>query len=59
MNDSIKQQLIYEAKLEMARRNVWYYAKLKAPDFYLNDRLYLKDLCEQLQNFINFHKTVT
>ena len=44
----IKQQ----AKLELARREFFYYCHLKAPDFYKSDREYLIDLCGQMQEFI-------
>jgi predicted phage terminase large subunit-like protein len=42
-----------QARYELARRDFWYYCKLKAPDFYLDDRTYLKDMCNQLQEFIS------
>ena len=29
----------------------WTYCTIKAPDFYKPDRLYLKDICDQLQDF--------
>lgn len=41
--------LIYEAKLELARRDFWEYCKLLAPDFYNEDREHLKTLCYTLQ----------
>lgn len=44
----VKQQ----AKLELARRSIWEYSKLKHPDFYKDDRQYLKTICEEIQNFI-------
>ena len=43
--------IVYQAKLELARRDFWEFCKLKAPDFYKEDREYLKDLCYQLQSF--------
>lgn len=45
----IKQQLRYE----LARREFWYYCKLTSPDFYIESRLYLKDMCNTIQTFIN------
>jgi predicted phage terminase large subunit-like protein len=51
-------ELVYQAKLELARRDFWEYCKLLAPDFYKEDRLYLKDLCTQLQNFIESDEKV-
>lgn len=38
--------------MELARREFWYYCKLTSPDFYRNDRLFLHDLAEKLQWFI-------
>lgn len=48
-SDEYKQALKYEAKLELARRCFWDYCKLREPDFYLEERLHLKQLCETLQ----------
>lgn len=36
---------------ELARREFWEYCKLKAPDFYREDRPFLRELCETMQNF--------
>ena len=58
MNSNLKNYLKYEAKLELARREFWYYCKLKAPDFYKEDREYLKDLCNKLQDFLSNDKKV-
>lgn len=41
-----------EAQKELARREFWEYCKLKASDFYKEDRLFLKDLSTKLQWFI-------
>ena len=42
-----KRQLrIYAAGVDF-----WTYCTVKAPDFYTPDRLYLKDICDQLQDF--------
>lgn len=46
--EGLKQQ----AKMELARREFWYYCKLTSPDFYSNDRPFLHDLAEKLQWFI-------
>lgn len=43
--------IIYEAKLELARREFWEFCKLTASDFYKEDREFLKDMCYQLQDF--------
>ena len=44
-------EVVYQAKLELARRDFWEFCKLKAPDFYKDNRAYLKDMCYQLQSF--------
>ena len=44
-------EIVYQAKLELARRDFWEFCKLKAPDFYKEDRPYLRDMCYQLQHF--------
>ena len=38
-------------RCELARREFWEYCKLMAPDFYKEDRRYLKDKCYQYQEF--------
>lgn len=40
-----------EIKCELARREFWYYCKLLAPDFYREERTFLKDKCKAYQNF--------
>lgn len=40
-----------EAKKELARREFFYFCHLMAPDFYKEDRDFLKDLCNELQDF--------
>ena len=44
-----------EAKKELARRNFWEYCKLfdNRKDFYIDDKHYLKNLCDTLQNFMD------
>ena len=39
------------AKIELAKREFYFYCKVKAPDFYKEDRQYLADLCGELQEF--------
>lgn len=48
----IPKAIINEAKLELARRDFWYFCKLTAKDFYTDKRPFLHDLCNQLQTFI-------
>ena len=38
-------------RCELARRDFWEYCKLLAPDFYKEDRQFLKDKCEEYQDF--------
>lgn len=40
-----------QAKLELARREFFYFCHLKAPDFYKKDRQYLVELCNEMQDF--------
>lgn len=40
-----------EARLELGRRDFWEFCKLKAPDFYMEERAYLKNICHELQSF--------
>lgn len=50
--DNIDIQLaIKGAKIELARREFFFYCQLKAPKFYADDREYLKTLCEEMQRF--------
>src|SRR5574344_2007341 len=38
-------------RCELARRDFWEYCKLLAPDFYKEDRKFLKDKCREYQDF--------
>jgi predicted phage terminase large subunit-like protein len=40
------------AKIELAKREFFFYCHLKAPDFYKSDRKYLVDLCNEFQEFL-------
>ena len=40
------------AKLELAKREFFFYCMLTAPDFYKESRKYLKELCDDLQEFL-------
>lgn len=40
-----------QAKCELARRSFWDYCKVRAPEFYKDDRAYLRDICDQIQAF--------
>ena len=45
-------KIVLGAKLELSCRYFWDYCKLTASDFYKQDRVYLKELCDDLQEFI-------
>ena len=49
--DAIAAELHRRASYELARRSLWWYCKLMAPDFYRDDRPYLKNVCDTLQSF--------
>lgn len=40
------------AKLELSRREFFFYCNLKAPDFYKPERTYLVGLCHEFQAFL-------
>lgn len=46
-----KELIKLNAKIELARREFFFYCNLKAPDFYKPDRKFLVDLCDELQDF--------
>ena len=48
----IDERLKLEAKKELSRREFWQYCKFTSPDFYTEDRTFLKDLAQKLQWFI-------
>ncbi len=48
----IDERLKLEAKKELSRREFWQYCKFTSPDFYSEDRAFLKDLAEKLQWFV-------
>jgi predicted phage terminase large subunit-like protein len=47
-----KDILKYYARLELARRSFWEYCKFTSPDFYSEERIFLHDLADRLQWFI-------
>lgn len=47
-----RETIIRGAKIELARREFFFYCHLKAPDFYEENRKYLVDLCNAFQDFI-------
>lgn len=46
------QEIIKQAKLELARREFFFYCHLTAPSFYKKERQFLVDLCNEFQSFI-------
>ena len=46
------------ARIELARRNFFYYCRLKAPDFYKEERTFLVELCGAFQEFLNSNESV-
>ena len=46
------------AKIELARRDFFYYCNLKAPDFYKPDRNFIVQLCNEFQNFFESDESV-
>lgn len=54
-----KELIKLEAKKELARRYFWYYCKLLGKKgFFSNRKEYLKDLCTQLQDFVDSDKKI-
>ena len=47
-----KDLLKHYARLELSKREFWEYCKFTSPDFYTEERHFLKDLSERLQWFI-------
>lgn len=50
--------IIQGAKIELARREFFFYCHLTAPDFYRPDRQYLVDLCREFQEFLESDEKV-
>ena len=46
-----KDAIKYQARLELARRDFFYFCSIMAADFYKKDRPYLVNLCHELQRF--------
>ena len=47
-----------KAKKALARRSFWEYCKLTSPDFYNDNKEYLKDMCNKLQEFYESDKKI-
>ena len=53
-----KELIIRGAKLELARREFFFYCNLTAPDFYKTSRRYLVDLSNEFQEFLQTDEQV-
>nr|DAY71360.1 MAG TPA: Terminase [Caudoviricetes sp.] len=53
-----RETIIQGAKIELARREFFFYCNLKAPDFYKENRKYLVDLCREFQEFLESDEEV-
>lgn len=51
--NEIPEYVRLEAKKELARRNLYDYCQLTNPSFYKENRSYLKNMCNTIQDFIN------
>lgn len=47
-----REEIIKQARLELARREFFFYCNTRAPDFYKESRKFLVELCNDLQEFI-------
>lgn len=47
-----KEYLIRRAKMELARREFFYYCNATSPDFYTTDRAFLVQKCKDMQDFM-------
>lgn len=56
--NNIKEELKKQARLELARRDFFEYCKLTAPDFYKEDREFLKNMCNELQEFYESNEQI-
>ena len=54
----LRTKLRTRARIKLAQEWFFGYCNLKAPDFYKNDRIYLKILCNTLQEFVSSNKKV-
>lgn len=51
ISESKKKSLIRQAKIALARKNLWEYAKIIAPNWFNDNHLYLKDWLDDYQNW--------
>lgn len=51
LGDAQYEALMRQAKIQKAQEDFWWFCKLMAPDFYVEGRDYLKELCYNFQSF--------
>lgn len=51
-------ELLRLVRIELSKRDFWEYCKFVAPDFYKEDRAFLRDLCQTLQQFYESDKKI-
>lgn len=51
-----RETIVHYAKMELARREFWGYCKFTSPDFYKEERGFLKDVSDKLQWFVEVAK---
>lgn len=54
----VDDRIIRQGRIELARREFFYFCNLLAPDFYKKERTYLVELCKDLQEFYESNKKV-
>ena len=47
-----REEIIKQARLELARREFFFYCNIRASDFYKESRKFLVELCNDLQEFV-------
>lgn len=52
ISEHLKKELVKQAQIELARRELFFYCQLRAPDFYKENRKYQEVLCGELQQFL-------
>lgn len=52
LGDAQYEALMRQARIQKAQQDFWWFCKLMYPEFYRDDRTYLKDFCNTLQRFL-------
>lgn len=53
LEEGVASRIAAGARLELCRRHFFDYCQYVAPDFYLDDRQYLREICQALEEFEN------